>query len=323
MPSNKLTIFLPTFNRSKSIINQIEFLIAEEIHKKFKIVIINDGSTDDTRQKLLRLELDSNFILIDNNENLGYAQTHINCFKMCTTDYLLFLTDDDEYFSRCILNIENLLDRFSPDFLSCSWNSSTSTRIFKSTKDISFFNIWKSAKHAPGLIYKVSPVRKLIDKLQIELKEKNLVAHFFPQIYLLFHLKSRGYCLMQSSEVIGKNPFTGSLPTNAKDENGDSYFSLSNIIERHITFQNFYEDLFKEYHHKEIELIKSLHRLTLHNQINQGIHLDFDEMSKDYRASSLLSSFRIRNFFHSYQRISWIKLQILFFKIFTKQIDNH
>lgn len=319
MSSNKLTIFLPTFNRSKSIVNQIEFLIAEEIHKKYKIVVINDGSTDDTHHKLSELELDSNFSVIDNKENLGYAQTHINCFKMCKTDYLLFLTDDDEYFSRCILNIENLLDRLSPDFLSCSWNSSTSTRNFKSTKDISFYNIWKSAKHAPGLIYKVSPVLKFIDKLQIELKEKNLVAHFFPQIFLLFYMKSNGYCLIQSSEVIGKNPVTGSLATNAKDENGNSYFSLSNAIERHLAFQNFYEDLSKEYNHKEIELIKSLHSLTLHNQINQGLLLNFNEISQEYTASSLLSSLRITNFFYSYWRITWLKLQIFSFKIFTKK----
>ena len=319
MLSNKLTIFLPTFNRSKSVLNQIKFLIAEDIHKKYRIVIINDGSTDDTCQKLLELKLDSNFTVIDNNKNLGYAKTHINCFKMCKTDYLLFLTDDDEYFSKCILNIENLLNTFSPDFLSCSWNSSTSTRNFKSTKDISFYDIWKSAKHAPGLIYKVSPVKKFVDKLQIELEEKNLVAYFFPQIYLLFYLKSSGYSLMQSSEVIGKNPVTGSLATNATDENGNNYFSVSNAIERHLAFQNFYEGLSKEYDHKEIGLIKSLHSLTLHNQINQGILLNFDEISSDFRASSLLSSLRITNFFNAYLRISSLKLKMALSKIFTKK----
>ena len=317
MLSSKLTIFLPTFNRCENVVKQIQFLISSQIDDYFTIVVINDGSSDQTESELLQFDSRPNIKTINHPENLGYAQTHINCFTICDTEYLMFLTDDDDYFPHSISRAEQLLEQLAPDFLSCSWQSSSSTRKFTTHREISFFNIWKSAKHAPGLIYKVSAVKTVLSKLQNELHQGNLVAFFYPQIFILFHLKSTGYKLFQSPVVIGKNPTSGTMTTNAKDQYGNNYFSLSNVIERHMAFQDFYKKLFLKFSYKEIALIKDLHSLTLHNHINQAILLNIDEIFDGFRVSSLLSSLRINNLLRSLKVIVILKYKIFLSKFFN------
>ena len=314
MLSSKLTIFLPTFNRCENVVQQIQFLISSQIDDHFKIIVINDGSSDQTESELLQFDSRPNIKIINHAENLGYAQTHINCFTICDTEYLIFLTDDDDYFPDSLLRAEKLLEQLAPDFLSCSWQSSSSTRKFITSGEISFFNIWKSAKHAPGLIYKVSAVKTVLSELQNELHQDNLVAFFFPQIFILFYLKSTGYKLSQSQLVIGKNPVSGSMTTNLKDKHGNNYFSLSNVFERHMAFQDFYKKLFLKFSHKEIALIKDLHSLTLHNDVNQGVMLNINEISDDFRVSSLLSSLRINNVLKSFKVIVILKYKIFLSK---------
>jgi glycosyltransferase involved in cell wall biosynthesis len=317
MLSSKLTIFLPTFNRCENVVKQIQFLISSQIDDYFKIVVINDGSSDQTESELLQFDSRPNIKTINHPENLGYAQTHINCFTICDTEYLIFLTDDDDYFPHSLSEAETLLEKLAPDFLSCSWQSTTSTRKFTTYGEISFFNIWKSAKHAPGLIYKVSAVQTVLSKLQNELHQDNLVAFFFPQIFILFNLKCTGYKLFKTPLVIGKNPASGAMTTNANDKHGNNYFSLNNVIERHMAFQDFYKKLSLKFSCKEIVLIKDLHSLTLHNDVYRGALLNIDEISDGFMVSSLLSSLRMNNLLRSF-----VVIVILKYKIFLSKILN-
>ena len=46
-----VSIIIPTFNRSKLLIDAIESVL-NQTYKDYEIIVIDDGSTDDTRESL-------------------------------------------------------------------------------------------------------------------------------------------------------------------------------------------------------------------------------------------------------------------------------
>ena len=72
-----ISIVIPTFNSEKSIEKLCETII-DELDMEFEIILINDASTDNTREILKNLKLSYNFIRVVNlNNNVGLSLIHI------------------------------------------------------------------------------------------------------------------------------------------------------------------------------------------------------------------------------------------------------
>ena len=61
-----ISIVIPTFNSEKSIEKLCETII-DELDMEFEIILINDASTDNTREILKNLKLSYNFIRVVNS----------------------------------------------------------------------------------------------------------------------------------------------------------------------------------------------------------------------------------------------------------------
>ena len=100
MKNNKeLSIIIPCFNEGKTIVNVINDLIfyAKKYSIDIEIIIINDGSNDDTREKSEKLIKKNKFIkLINHNRNLGFGEAYKSGIKKSSGSFCVLIPGDNE-----------------------------------------------------------------------------------------------------------------------------------------------------------------------------------------------------------------------------------
>lgn len=271
---------MPTYNRVKRLKKQLEDIFASTILDDTKLVVVNDCSTDATLNFLESLHANENLSIINHKRNLGYANNLIYCLKACQTEYMLWITDDDDYIFENIKALEKLIANCSLDFVSPEFDDSMNSRKNHKNKFLSYRDIWDAARHAPGLLFKRSAFIKLEDSLLLALGRQDYVAFFYPQIFLLFHAKAKGSRLLASDIVIGSKT-KKALETNAIDSNGNHYLSFYNSVKLFHDFKNFYEEIYKETSSKEILEVLDYFSMSLLSYIRRGIRSDFKELERD------------------------------------------
>lgn len=94
----KLSIIIPIFNVSKYIAKCITSILDQltlENTNDIEIIIVNDGTQDDSMQIASRLITDSNNIIIINQENKGLSAARNIGLKKASGDFIWFVDSDD------------------------------------------------------------------------------------------------------------------------------------------------------------------------------------------------------------------------------------
>ncbi len=110
MPEKFLTISIPAYNDSKSLLKLVTEaqLLCNELKLDFDVLIINDGSYDDTLKVANELALKYNNIRIINHEkNLGFGETLKEVFMVPKAEWVLFLPGDNQF---PVSNLTDLLE---------------------------------------------------------------------------------------------------------------------------------------------------------------------------------------------------------------------
>lgn len=94
MKEAKLSIILPVYNAEKYIERCIESILYQQ-YSNIEIIIINDGSTDETQQILNQKYKHINKIKIENITNSGVATARNLGIQVSTGKYLIFIDVDD------------------------------------------------------------------------------------------------------------------------------------------------------------------------------------------------------------------------------------
>lgn len=93
IPKNLLiSIIIPVFNEGSNIKSLIERIPSSE---KFEIIVIDDGSTDNTYKKLR--EINKNLNILRHEVNVGYTKSLLAGFKKSHGDIIITLDADGEY----------------------------------------------------------------------------------------------------------------------------------------------------------------------------------------------------------------------------------
>lgn len=102
------SIIIPTFNREKLVIECIKSFLKQK-YKNFELIIVDDGSTDDTKNKILNLKSKKlKYFKIKNSER-GYARNY--GIRKAKGIYLNFCDSDDFVYSNHLYEAKNILKK--------------------------------------------------------------------------------------------------------------------------------------------------------------------------------------------------------------------
>ena len=118
MKHKKFSVIIPCYNSEKFIEKAI-FSIINQTYDNWELIIVNDGSTDNSQQiidKIIKTNKSKNIFckVIDNS---GPSTARNVGLKMATGDYVCFLDSDDEYDN----NLLHILNEIDSDFDICFW----------------------------------------------------------------------------------------------------------------------------------------------------------------------------------------------------------
>jgi glycosyltransferase involved in cell wall biosynthesis len=118
-PSPFFTVIIPTYNRSKAVVDAVKSVL-DQTYTDFEVIVVDDGSTDETAEFLRRLSKEDDRIIYVYQENQERSAARNNGIEHSKGKFICFLDSDDQY---------------EPDHLS------------------SFFAILKRNKFKPALYY--------------------------------------------------------------------------------------------------------------------------------------------------------------------------
>lgn len=117
MNSNPLvSVIIPTFNRSSVIQRSVQSVLSQS-YSNLELIIVDDGSTDDTLNLLSSFEEDKRVRVFSQN-NHGVSQARNFAIKKAKGEYISFLDSDDEWL---INKLEKQIDFIlaNPEYLWC------------------------------------------------------------------------------------------------------------------------------------------------------------------------------------------------------------
>jgi glycosyltransferase involved in cell wall biosynthesis len=152
MKRNQLvSVVIPTYNRSKIVHEAIDSVLTQT-YSNIEVIVVDDGSTDDT---LLQLGRYGDKITVINQENAGPAAARNSGIIKCHGELISFLDSDDIWHTTKIerqVSLLNMLDESVPCCITnieMRWNDRNIT---------SFDNSWLRTELDEGIWINVSEV---------------------------------------------------------------------------------------------------------------------------------------------------------------------
>lgn len=94
MENQEITIIVPVYNVEKYIDRCLKSLI-NQTYKNFEVILINDGSKDNSLKIIRKYEKKYDFITVYTQKNMGPAITRNKGIDLVKTKYLMFIDSDD------------------------------------------------------------------------------------------------------------------------------------------------------------------------------------------------------------------------------------
>jgi glycosyltransferase involved in cell wall biosynthesis len=145
------SIIIPLYNKENFIENTIQSVLSQTF-EDFEIIIVNDGSTDKSEEKILQFKDDRIRYLSKKNEGVSTARNY--GIEKSSADFITFLDADDYWYPTFLetmfTNISKLSDQ---KVFSAAVEFNTSKKvipaqysIFKTNEDLEIVNYFKASK---------------------------------------------------------------------------------------------------------------------------------------------------------------------------------
>jgi glycosyltransferase involved in cell wall biosynthesis len=95
---NKLTVIIPAYNEAVNLGTFLPQLIDHCQQKQWNIILVNDGSTDNTREFFDQFSHIGNLKIIHHKLNKGYGAAIKSGIKVCETEFLITIDADGQHF---------------------------------------------------------------------------------------------------------------------------------------------------------------------------------------------------------------------------------
>lgn len=125
----KLSIIIPVYNVEQYVERCIQSIVTQNIpHTEYELIVVNDGSTDKSREILTELQGQYPFIIIADKENGGLSSARNEGMKHATGEYIFFIDSDDWISNDSLPFLFDWSDKYPEDILifgSCESDGTT------------------------------------------------------------------------------------------------------------------------------------------------------------------------------------------------------
>jgi len=91
-----VSVTIPTYNRARLVVEAVESVLAQT-YSRLEVIVVDDGSTDDTPQALRLFARDERFTCLRRPENRGRSHARNVGLERAKGEYLAFLDSDDRW----------------------------------------------------------------------------------------------------------------------------------------------------------------------------------------------------------------------------------
>lgn len=109
-----IAVVIPVYNGARLLTDCVESVCTAG-KRISEIIIVDDGSTDDTLQTAHRISVDDPRIKVIHTENHGTYMARTAGMKAATADYVTSIDTDDRYFPGCLDMLADLLEEYDAD----------------------------------------------------------------------------------------------------------------------------------------------------------------------------------------------------------------
>ena len=134
----KFSIIVPVYNREKLIIQCIES-ISKQTYKNYEIIIIDDGSTDNTANIIEEKYKDKKNIKYYYQENSGPYNARLTGVMHSKGDYIMFVDSDDWIEEESLSTLNEYLKKYKADIIKYKFHKEGSKELQSVDKEINLF----------------------------------------------------------------------------------------------------------------------------------------------------------------------------------------
>lgn len=135
----KISIIVTAYNIERYIEKCLLSLI-NQTYKNLEIIVVNDGSTDNTYNIIKKYELNDKRILSISEVNQGVQAARYTGFKKASGEYFLIIDGDDFLELNCIENLVECVSNFSYDIVYYNINIVNKDKIVKCIAQVNYNN---------------------------------------------------------------------------------------------------------------------------------------------------------------------------------------
>ena len=116
MSNPTVSVIIPVYNAQEGIKQCIDSLLNQSF-TDFEIILINDGSTDNSLEVIKKYAADNDFIRVIDKENEGVAKTRNKGIQLANGKYIVFIDNDDFVDSDYLERFYNEIDQEQLDIV--------------------------------------------------------------------------------------------------------------------------------------------------------------------------------------------------------------
>lgn len=163
----KVSVIMGVVNATSRMDESIKSIIQQDF-TDWEFIICDDGSTDDTYEKLLEWHnRDNRIIPIKNEKNIGLAATLNHCIEYCEGEYIARMDDDDiSYPNRLRKQVEFLDNNTAFAFVSSKCDIFDGNNVYQSKiktieKPIKKDFLWQSRFIHPATMFRAKALHEV------------------------------------------------------------------------------------------------------------------------------------------------------------------
>lgn len=227
----KISVILPTYNRS-NILDLTIRNILNQSYLEFELIIINDASKDNTLNIIKKyLSKDTRIKLINNYKNLGCAKSREVGLAAASSEYIVFIDDDDFWDENKLLKQINSINVSNADISICDYYiESLNHKTYKSMRAFAE-NFKKQILNNPGPFFQTIMIKKsLFEQINEPFDTKSIPSEDWNFFIELSKVNPK-------FTYVNEPLFTWKLHNNNQSSNiVNEAKALINIVEKHYEY---------------------------------------------------------------------------------------